>query len=167
MKAHIIILLLLLFIPVTAAELTIEPDVVDTYFIYSGMGEELTSKYEFFSSHDIVSCEMIPQNDSVSCHIEEGYIIEVWFSTTEESYFGELQVTDGNETTINVPVVINTLDFGSYSEIAEIHIGNFTNTTYLNLFVSTDDGNIIGIRNWLIWWLFILFVFAVMLSFRK
>ena len=167
MKSYIILLLLLLFIPIGSAELTIEPEIVDTYFLYSGMGENHTSKYEFHSNYDIVSCVMLPQNDSVSCHIEEGYIIEVWFTTYGEPYIGELQVTDDNETTASSTVIIRTHDFGSYSEIAEIPIGNLTNMKYLNLFVSTDDGKITGIRNWLIWWIGILFGFAVILSFRK
>lgn len=167
MKSYIILFLLLLFIPVGAAELTIEPEIVDTYFIYSGMGENLTSKYKFSSNYDIVSCEMIPHNDNISCMIEEGYLIEVWFTTYGEPYIGELQVTDDNGTTVSSTVIIRTHDFGSYTEIINIPIGNLTNLDHVDLFVSTDNGNIIGIRNWFIWWLGILFGFAVILSFRK
>lgn len=167
MKVYIIILLLLLFIPIGSAELTIEPEIVDTYFLYSGMGENQTSKYKFNSNYDVISCEMIPQNDSVSCHIEDGYIIEVWFTTYGEPYIGELQVTNNNETTASSTVIIRTHDFGSYSEIAEIPVGNLANSTRFNYFFSTENENVTGIRNWLIWYIGILFGFAVILSMRR
>lgn len=166
MRMCIIILLLLLFIPTGASELTIEPEIVDTYFLYSGMGENQTSKYIFHSSHDVNSCEMVPQNDSVTCMIEDGYIIEVWFTTAGLPYIGELQVTDDNET-VSSTIIIRTHDFGSYSETTKIPVGGLANASHINLFFSISDENIIGIRNWLVWWFFVLLGFSAFMAFRK
>ena len=158
--------LFLLFIPITTAELTIEPEIVDTYFLYSGMGENQTSKHNFYASHDIVSCEMIPQNDLISCIIEEGYIIEVWFTTVGEPYIGKLQVSD-NESTSNSTFIVRTHDFGSYSEIPNIPVGSFANSTRFNIYFNTDDGYVNGIKDWLIWWTIGLFAFAFVMSMRR
>lgn len=166
-KFIFIVMLSMLFLSPCSAELTIEPEIFDTYFLYSGMGINQTSKYIFHSSHDVVSCGMVPQNDLVSCRIYEGYIIEVWFSTIGESYIGELQATDNNGTTASSTIIIRTHDFGSYSGIPEIPIGSLSNISYINLFFSIEDENINGIRNWLMMWTVVLFLFAIVMSFRK
>lgn len=165
MKIIIAILLLLCIAAPCSAELT--PEIFDTYFLYSGMGENQTSKYIFHSSQDVVGCEMVPQNDSVRCMIDEGYIIEVWFTTAGESYFGELQVTNVNGTTASSTLIVRTHDFGSHSEIMNIPVGGLANISEFNLFFNTKDENVTGIRNWLTIWLVILFVFGAAMSFRK
>ena len=110
---------------------------------------------------------MIPKNETVSCVIEEGYLIEVWFTTTGDPYIGELNVTDDNGTTVSSTIIIRTHDFGSYSDIPVIPVSILANSSKFNLFFSTLDENVIGIRNWVIYWLFVLFGFAVIMSLRK
>ena len=58
-------------------------------------------------------------------------------------------------------------DFGSYSDIPVIPVSILANSSKFNLFFSTLDENVIGIRNWVIYWLFVLFGFAVIMSLRK
>lgn len=160
MKLLILILLLCIIAP-ASANLTLQPEVFDTYFLYSGMGENQTSKYEFHSNYDVINCEMIPQDNNTRCIIKDDYMIEVWFSTIGEAYFGQLQVTNYNGTVANSTIIIRTHDFGSYTKIVNIPVGSVADSDKLNLFFSTEDENIIGIRNWLIWWIFILLGFTI------
>jgi hypothetical protein len=167
MKIYLIFLFFLIILPTCSAEIELKPDRVDTYFLYSGMGNVLTSQYIFIGNSTVSNCEMIPDNENILCFIEDDYIAKVWFSTVGESYEGVLEVTDEKGLSNNVPIIIRTHNFGVYSDIPPFHVGAITNSYLLNIFLSTSDGDIVGIRNWLIYWMIFLLLFGIFMYFRK
>lgn len=166
MKIYLIFLFFLL-LPTCSADIELEPDRVDTYFLYSGMGNALTSQYIFIGNGTVSNCEMIPDNEDIQCFIEDDYIVKVWFSTIGDSYEGVLEITDEKGLSNNVPIIIRTHDFGVYSDIPSFHVGVITNSELLNIFLSTSNGDITGIRNWLIYWMIFLLLFGIFMYFRR
>lgn len=160
MKLLIGILILLLFLPIsTAEELQVQPPILDTYFLYSGMGDTQTSEYRFISNRIVSECEMIP-NDNIECVIEDEYIVKIWYSTTGDPYEGVLKITDDQGFIKTTPVLVRLYDFGIYVNTSAVHVGSIANNSEFNYFFATtmdDGGDIIGIRWWLVIWMVILF----------
>lgn len=158
--------MLLFVLPVCSAEeFEVKPSILDTYFLYTGLGEEQTSEYIFTSNRALYECEMVP-NDNITCMIDEDYIVKVWYTTTNQPYEGTLKVTDNEGFITSAQVIVRVYDFGVSYDVPPVYIGSGTNSSTVNLFFNTSDEYIIGIRYWLIIWAFILLLVAVVVRIR-
>lgn len=159
MKLLITLLILLLFLPISTAEelqLQVQPPILDTYFLYSGMGDSQTSEYRFISNRVVSECEMIPA-DNIECVIEDEFIIKIWYSCSGQPFEGTLKITDDRGFIKTTPILIRLYDFGIYANTSAVHVGSITNSSEFNYFFATDGQDIVGIRWWLIIWILILF----------
>lgn len=155
-KWILIILLLFSFSVCAAEDLTLTPNRLDTYFLYSGLGEEQTSEYKFIANRNVVKCEMLPA-DNAMCAIENGHVVLVRYSTVGAPYEGQVKITDDTGFVMTSDMLVRIYDIGIYAGTGTISVGeSVANSSAMNLFFATDDTHIIGIRWWVIVWLLIL-----------
>lgn len=159
-------------------DLRIEPERLDTYYLYTSFsGQPQVAEYKFSTNRMITGCKMEPSED-VSCKIGGGraitngtqrdvwYTVYVFYNVTKDSsaYSGVLTVWDADGYAASSDIIIRVKSVTSAVPIMHIPVNNDL-AHLLEPFFEVEDGELVGIRFWVLALLLAALCIAVWYSF--
>ena len=132
-------------------DLELSPNLLDSYFFYTGIGESQIATRTITANRNITSCTMTP-NDIATCDITGAnnniIIVNISINDSIQFYDGTLSVIDASGYTATASIKIRVRNLFASKELSEpFYVGeSFANI--LKPFATTKDGYIIGLRWW-------------------